>query len=270
MPGANATLLSYGPAIEVDLSNNEVNLTSAASAGHRITANVSIAAMNAAFKWSRLVNAKRPVGAYDDLSANAPSGLGEAIEAGLNGDIVDTDASALDFSTDTPQDARVTDLNGTDRLVAAYILYKGYGSSAFDTDGVVLNPEDLSGMAKTSEVRKAILAALASDSGSVNKMFQDLIAADPTRFFDQSGKQIGGIFETNTDVQGSGNWGFVAGDRVELKLVFKFSEDVTVYDADGAAKKVISGKVLANPAATPAVLAKDGESFSLRLQLEVS
>ena len=267
MPGATATLLSYAPKIELDLSANEVNLTSAASAGHRITAEVTAAAMNAAFTWARAAGTKRPVGNYNNAAAELSGGLGDIIAAGLNGTIVDTDAGALDFSTDAPQDSRVTELRGTDRLVAAYILYKGYGSSDFTTEDVVLNPEDLSGMAQTSAVRAAILAALVAGQADatakpVDKMFQDLVAADPTRFFDANGKQIGGIFETNADANGSGNWGFVEGDKVELKLVFKFAADVTVYDADGAAKKVINGPTL-SPAAA-------GESFSLRLQLLVT
>lgn len=256
---AVATLLSYEPKIEMDLSANEVNLTSAASAGHRITAEVSAAAMNAAFTWERAVSAKRPTGHYNDVAARGLlTGLGDIIAAGLDGEIVDTDASDLDFSTTTPQDPRVTELKGTDRLVAAYILYKGYGSSEFTTEDVVLNPEDLSGMAQTSAVRIAILNALLAGEANltekpVDKMFQDLIAADPLRFFEESGKQVAGIFETNNDVAGSGDWRFTTGDKVELKLVFKFKDTVTVYDADGAAKEVI----------------KADDTFSVRLQLEV-
>jgi hypothetical protein len=253
---ANATTLSYTPLINVDLSDNEVNLTSSSSAGHRISVNVGASAMNSVFIWSRSVGDERPTGTYN---IGGSGQLMNAIINGLDGTITDADGNpdGLDFSTTAPEDSRVTALLGADRLVASYILYKGYGKSSFDTSGVVFNVEDLSGMTSSSAVMSAITGSFSLVSPGtnvnpdVNKMFQDLIAADPTRFFDASGLQIGGIFETNTDIAGSGNWNFAANDKVEVKLTFTFAADVSVYDADGAAKMVI----------------KSGESFPIRLQL---
>ena len=252
---ANATTLSYTPLINVDLSDNEVNLTSSSSAGHRISVNVGASAMNSVFIWSRSVGDERPTGTYN---IGGSGQLMNAIINGLDGTITDADGNpdGLDFSTTAPEDSRVTALLGADRLVASYILYKGYGKSSFDTSGVVFNVEDLSGMTTSADVKDAIDASLkdATNTDAVNKMFQDLIAADPTRFFDASGVQLPGIFETNADVAGSGEWKLAAGDKIEVKLVFKFKAPVSVYDADGAAKAVIN----------------TDDTFPVRLQLTVA
>jgi hypothetical protein len=256
MPSAPVQL-SYSSPIAVDLSGaNEVNLVSVTTAGHRVTVNVSATALNAAFKWSRAAGTARPVGAFD---VSGQTALASEIKGGLEGTISDLDSTlALNFNTDSNPDPRINALVGADRLVAPYILYKAYGRSVTSTSEELLNAEDLSGMASTTGVANQIAAHLA-DAGNataIDKMFQDLLAANPGRFFDGAGNQISGLFETFADKNGNSGatgWKFASGDKVELKLVLEFKSDISVVDGDGAKNKVIAS----------------GDRFNLRLQMNL-
>jgi hypothetical protein len=258
-----ATRLSYATPIVVDLSNNNtVNLVSVNTAGHRVSINVSSAAMNTAFKWSRAAGTTRPVGSYD---ASGLAALTSAITTGLNGSLTDADANLdLNFTSGLHVDARVNALTGTDRLVAPYILYKAYGRTDFNTTDVLLNPGDLSGMSSSKGVADQILENLAdaANETAINKMFQDLVAADPGRFFDEAGIQKVGIFESYADTNGSSGsagWSFTVGDKVELKLVFTFANAVSLLDGDGAGAPGVQGNTFI----------KANDVFYLRLQLTV-
>ena len=58
-------------------------------------------------------------------------------------------------------------------------------------------------------------------------MFRALLAADPKRFM-KNGKQIDGLFETNPDASGAGNWCLKVGDIIEVPVKLYFTAPVTV------------------------------------------
>ena len=95
---------------------------------------------------------------------------------------------------------------------------------------------------------------------SVKKMFRDLVSSDPQRFFDVSGKQVAGIFETNGDVSGTGIWNFTAGDIVEIRVEFHFGSAITRRDAaDNQIETVGNAQNTTNVAADT--------KFNIRLQM---
>jgi len=258
---ATATTLLFTPKVMLDLSSNEVNLTTAASAGHRIEVEISKALMNSSFTWLRVVGTKAPVANYE-----AAVGFTDAIGTAL-ANVNDTDGilDGLDLSTATlSADPRITDLDAGDRLLASYILYKGYGKSAFDTTNLLLNTEDLSGMVSQAAIVGAIDDAFdlgnttPAEKSDIQKMFEDLLMADPLRFFDASGNQIAGLFESSVDAEGSGNWGFAEGDKIQVKVELKFKADVNVQGVD----------VLTSGEGNQRAIKTD-DVFAFRLQLTV-
>jgi len=259
---ATATTLLFAPKVELDLSSNEVNLTTAVSAGHRIEVNISKALMNSSFTWARALNSKAPTATYA-AAGEFMNTIGAAL-ASVND--IDGVSGGLDLTTSSLcNDPRLAALDAGDRLLASYILYKGYGKSAFDTSGLLLNTEDLSGMLSQTQLVLAIDQAFIDGNtepavkSDIQAMFEDLLVADPLRFFDASGNQIPGLFETNVDVAGSGNWNFTDGDKIQVKVELKFKADVNVQGVD----------VLDNGAGSQTAIKTD-DVFAFRLQLTVS
>ncbi len=193
-------------------------------------------------------------------------------------------------------------------LVMAFVLNKCFGSSAFDTWDVVYNLEDAFGMltnvqlanaitnSLVDEEAKAVMALANSpqlpgdDKGRVDEMFRALLSIDPQRFY-KNGSQIPGLFETNTDVAGAGNWCLGVGDKIEIPVRLYFRAPVTVLSvvdnvknpssatpdevetvfikgANTALFEPLTGAPLVGTtAAELAAEAKNGNMMSLRLQL---
>ena len=201
-------------------------------------------------------------------------------------------------------------------LVMAFVLNKCFGSSAYDTWDVVYNLEDAFGMLSNADLAAAIEASLQAeedkaagvvlpakslatqspgdDKGRVDEMFRSLLSIDPQRFY-AGGKQIPGLFESNPDAAGSGNWCLGVGDKIEIPVRLYFRAPVTVLSVvdnvknpssatpDEVETVFIKGEGTIDPltgapsfdpaAATAAELAaaaKNGNMMSLRLQITCS
>jgi hypothetical protein len=190
-------------------------------------------------------------------------------------------------------------------LVMAFVLNKCFGSSSFDAWDVVYNLEDAFGMLTNVDLANAIEASLdaeeakaagvvlpakslatqspGDDKGRVDEMFRSLLSMDPQRFY-KNGTQIPGLFESNTDVDGSGNWCLGVGDKIEIPVRLYFRAPVTVLSVvdnvknpssatpDKVETVFIEGEgsnfLATNPAHVAA--ADRGNVMSLRLQLVCS
>ena len=188
-------------------------------------------------------------------------------------------------------------------LVMAFVLNKCFGSSSFDAWDVVYNLQDAFGMLSNQDLATAIKDSLqeeeakaviaitplpanqlpGDDKGRVDEMFRSLLSMDPQRFY-KNGVQIAGLFESNPDVAGSGNWCLGVGDKIEIPVRLYFCAPVTVLSVVDNAKNpssatpdqvetvFIKGEGIAFDATNPAhVAAADrGNVMSLRLQLVCS
>jgi hypothetical protein len=148
--------------------------------------------------------------------------------------------------------ATTTTHYGANDLVMAYVLFKCFGSSSFDAAEIVYNLEDAFGMLTSNQLAAAVSASLAAEDnlaelvlattaqtgnrGKVDDMLRALLAADPKRFF-LNGTQIPGLFETNLDASGSGNWCLKAGDIIEVPIKLFFKAPVTVLSVVDNAKQ---------------------------------
>ena len=190
-------------------------------------------------------------------------------------------------------------------LVMAFVLNKCFGSSSFDAWDIVYNLEDAFGMLTNADLAAAIKDSLqdeedkaaamvapnkavnlqqpGDDKGRVDEMFRSLLATDPQRFY-KNGTQIPGLFETNVDAAGDGNWCLGVGDKIEIPVRLYFRAPVTVLSVVDNAKNPSSatpdqvetvfikgeGSTF-NPTNPVHVAAADkGNVMSLRLQLVCS
>lgn len=235
---------------------------------------MSVTLMNSFFYWTRIKGFCRPIGHFNALGASPIGGPSfiDAISASLGASYKDIDGAitGLNFTSavlDSEADARLRQ-NGVisaNDLVMAYVLFKCYGSSAFVTHDVVYNLEDVYNMLPTPKLANCIQLSLLLDEaigpGSyVDSMFSHLIAEDPMRFFDASGRQVPGLFERNPDATGCGTWKFVVNDKVELPIQLRFTAPVTIssiIDDDSGPAGCTSKTVMVNA----------GDTFNLRLQL---
>lgn len=271
-----AATLRYRRMVCVGLASNAINLSTSEAMGHRVQVPMAIADLNSFFVWSREVGSSRAVGHFNPAGAGngAPTFL-MALGTSFGIDYTDLDGkvSALSYASsalDMAEDARLRPggYNTVNDLVMSYILFKCFGTSSFKTADSVYNLEDAQNMITNFGVASAIQSSLeesdASGAGSeIDIMFTNLIAADPKRFFDASGRQMAGLFETNADISGSGTWNIVEKDVIEIPMTITFNAPVTlnsVTDDDGE----LSG----NKAKT--LIIPSGESFSVRLQLLAS
>jgi hypothetical protein len=221
----SAALLKYAPVIDVDLSANKIQFADAEEAGHRVQVSIPAATLNPCFSWNRTLGSDRPVGSADSAAFKA------ALEAALSTTYTDIDgmSNGLSFSSGVLKNADNISNNVND-LVMAYVLYKVYGESAYDTKNKVYNATDALNMVTNAAVADAVGDSIDANNDrgeAVDKMFRDLLAADPLRFFTSGGVQEPGLFETNVDVAGSGNWKLIADDILELKLDFTFVQPVS-------------------------------------------
>jgi hypothetical protein len=262
-------LLKYAPVIDVTLDNQVINFADAETDGHRVKVDIDLTALNLACTWSRAVNSDRPLGAI------SPAGFATAVQTALGNAYSDMDGSATGLSfTNT---FILNDENRSDSandLVMSYVLYKVYGLTSKDTRGKVYNATDALGMLTNATVADAVEGSLGEEentarNGPVDKMFRDLLTADPARYFNSDGKQIPGLFETNADAAGNGYWNLVDGDVIELKLNFIFAANVTRRVVSAQQQPLDAQGGAANPAeeATEEIVIASGDEFKVRLQL---
>jgi hypothetical protein len=275
MPGAAVPqLLSYGTIVDVDMdATNDVNLADAEDYGHRVVVEVSAEAIKGYLAWYRAIGGDRPLA---KLNTTGEAVFKAALEEALADTYVDIDGvtGGLHFSSavlSTNPDARIRKdgLVSANDLPLAYVLYKLYGSSTAPTLDKIYNLEDAHQMLENASVADAIIASLkANENGTVDKMFRDLLAADPHRFFDASGVPMVGIFETKTDLYGSGNWKTVANDTFEIKTKFIFKSKVSRRGVAGAEVNVSTPENAAGTQNNQQTVINPNDYFYVRLQLK--
>jgi len=276
MPGtATAQLLNYATVVDVDMDQtNDVNLADVEDYGHRVQVEISKSAVDAYLGWTRAAGAARPSAS---LNTAAEAAFLTAIEAALADSYVDVDGvvDGLNFSTSvlsTNTDSRIRK-NGAvsaNDIPLAFVLYKLYGNSAAATLDTVYNLEDAHEMLSNSSVSAAINSSLkAQVAGSLDVMFRDLLAADPHRFFDASGIPVTGIFETKTDIAGSGTWNITNNDIIEVKTKLIFNSKVTRRGVAGNESNITStdGSSTQNNQQT---IISPGDYFYIRLQMKAA
>lgn len=258
---ATAVKLAYSPLVEVSLDNNDINLVDAHAYGHRVQVSIPKADIQSVFSWSRAVGAAAPTATCD------ASGLVALLDDAILGGFTDLDgvSTGLHFSSaslDSITDPRLREsgANSANDIVMAYVLYKLYGATTYSTIDNVFNLEDAHGMLSNDTLKNALKASIAGNSSAVQAMFKNLISSDPQRFFDGSGKQVTGIFETNADASGAGNWNLTVGDVIEVRVKFTFGGEIS--------RRSAANEELEVGADTQKLAV--GEVFYVRFQLKVA
>lgn len=270
MPGsATAQLLSYATVVDVDMDQtNDVNLADVEDYGHRVVIEMDKTAINDYLLWQRAAGSPRPSAMLDPSKEAA---FIAALETALTNGFVDIDGvtAGLNFSTaamDTNTDPRLraSGVSAND-IALAFVLYKLYGSSAITTLDNIFNLQDAHGMLENNTIASAIVNSFkASEAGSLDTMFRDLLAADPHRFFDSAGVPDAGIFETRTDVTGYGNWKITANDIIEVKTKLIFQSKVTRRGVAGLEHLLTDS----NSGENQQVVINPGDYFYIRLQIK--
>ena len=271
----SASVLRYRKLVTTDLANQAVNLAESGTMGHRVQVPMSVDDLNSFFVWDRPAGSERAVGhfvatsstgvKFDNIMINSLSKVYTDVDGVTNG--LNFSSAILDANTDS----RVR-LNGNvtaNDIVMSYLLYKCYGSSAAPTMSVVYNLEDAQQMLSSGTLTMAIHNSLSTeealstsasaDKGAVDAMFRDLLAADPMRFFDATGKQIAGLFETNADADSTGSWGFVQNDKIEMCVQFNFTNSVT--------RRGVQDPSMGGSDEVDNVIIAAGSKFTVRLQI---
>jgi hypothetical protein len=217
--------------------------------------------MDAYLRWERQAGSDKPAAKLDAVAA--PAALA-AIEAALAAGFDDIDgvtdalhfgSAALTAANPDPR-LRAGGQPGANDIPLAFVLYKLYGSSTAPTLDRIYNLEDAHGMLSNSTVAAAIISSFQAEEGAaLTTMFRDLAAANPQRFFDASGQPPAGLFETATDISGSGSWALVPGDTFEITLRLVFKSHVTRRRAG---------------ATEPQVMIAPNDFFHVRLQLRAA
>jgi hypothetical protein len=274
MPGAaTAQLLKYAEVVDVDLDQtNDVNFADTEDYGHRVVVEMSTQALNDYLGWYRAVGEARPKA---KLNAAAEADFKASIEAALTTGFVDVDGvtGGLHFGSDnlsTNPDERIRkegSVSAND-LPLAFVLYKLYGNSAIATLDKIYNLADAHDMLSNETVSTAITEAFkAAEAGALDTMFRDLLASDPHRFFDASGYPMPGMFETATDVYGSGDWKMVQDDTIEVKIKMMFKSKVTRRGVAGREHNLTATDADAAQENQQTVISPD-DYFYVRLQLK--
>ena len=276
----SASVLRYRKLVTTDLANQAVNLAESGTMGHRVQIPMSVDDLNTFFVWDRPSGSDRAVGhfaatsttgvKFDDMMIGALSRVYTDVDGVTNG--LNFSSAVLDANTDSRvrKDGNVS----ANDIVMAYLLYKCYGSSAAPTMSVVYNLEDAQQMLSNGILTMAIHNSLSGeealsnsagvDKGAVDAMFRDLLAADPMRFFDATGKQIAGLFETNADEDSTGSWGFVENDKIEMRVQFNFTNAVTRRGVQDPTQAMTSA---ANTEDVDTTVIAAGSKFIIRLQI---
>jgi hypothetical protein len=304
-PGtARAQTILYRKTVCFGLANQQINFATAASLGHRVQVSIPVDLMNQYFYWTRDEGVVSPVGRF----TNAPSGVptfNASLVAAFNGDYTDLDgvakglnfsSSALDMDNNLKRDVRG---NSANDLVMAYLMFKCFGSSAYDPTDIIYNLEDAFNMLTSEQLADAIkdsllvedgkaalvtpTSAAGLNKGEVDAMFRGFLAADPMRYF-KNGTQIEGLFETTVNQDYEGNWCFTIGDKIEVPLQLVFTEAVNVLSVqdnianpssstpDEVYTNIIEGEAnyavgSGTPAGTAAATAAKKNVIPIRLQI---
>ena len=246
------SLVRYRKVVNWGLTPQAINFAQSSFMGHRVCFSVPVDFMNQYFTWSRYSRELRPTGRFtnDPNSAGLVPTFKEMISRCLDSPYSDLDgvatglnysSEALDETADMKRDQCVNNYDwdytglalatptaptstptathySANDLVMAYVLNKCFGSSAFDSYGVIYNLDDGFGMLTSEQLAEAIRASLqeeddkakdatmpimevdtqqpGDDKGQVDAMFRSLLSIDPQRFY-RTGRQITGLFETN-------------------------------------------------------------------------
>jgi hypothetical protein len=267
-PSPEFVTLRYKKVVGLGLAFQAINLAQGEFMGHRVRLSLPVDLMNEYFTWQRAVGEVRPTGRFTNAPAEADHTFAELLTWALGSPMTDVDgvanglnysSEALDTYNDSKRDTAIenVDASGTaiqdkhysaNDLVMAYVLFKCFGSSAFDAADIIYNLEDAFGMLSSAALAEAVKESLRAEDdlavedlsgekignrGKVDEMFRALLAADPKRFM-KNGKQIDGLFETNADVSGNadasgaGNWCLKVGDIIEVPIKLYFTAPVTV------------------------------------------
>jgi len=328
-PAPAFVTLRYKKVVGLGLAFQAINFAQGEFMGHRVRFEVPVDYMNQYFHWERAVGDYRPTGRFTDAGRELEDAeiddlptFAQFLEWRLGTDYTDIDgvadglnysSDALDTYNDSKRDldvlnfAEVADLvddetvatatpathYGANDLVMAYVLYKCFGSSAYDAEDIVYNLEDAFGMLSSKALAEAVKDSLEEQDalaeavlagsepkpgqrGKVDEMFRALLATDPQRFF-KSGTQIPGLFETNFvgndedasgDRQGLGNWCLKVGDIIEIPIKLVFTAPVTVLSVVDNVKEPSSDSP-ANPE-TVVIKGEDGSGNAAWIMSETN
>ena len=271
-PAPATVTLRYKKVVGLGLAFQAINLAQGEFMGHRVRLALPVDLMNEYFTWQRAAGEVRPTGRFTNDASGADQTFEELLTWALGSSMTDVDgvanglnysSEALDTYNDSKRDTAIVnvDASGTtipdkhysaNDLVMAYVLFKCFGSSAFDAADIIYNLEDAFGMLSSAALAAAVKESLKLEDdeallvlaqteepklgnrGKVDEMFRALLAADPQRFM-KNGKQIDGLFETNaadasgnSDESGAGNWCLKVGDIIEVPIKLYFTAPVTV------------------------------------------
>ena len=287
---AKSTTIRYRKVVCWGLSPSAINFAQAGYMGHRVAISLPVDLMNKFFSWTRASGEVAPTGRFsnnppgtvlgtDDFTSELVKAFGnpyndmDGVSNGLN-----FSSSALDIAGDLKRDPSVynvasdtgapagsaagavptgvsTTHYGANDLVMAYLMYKCFGSSAYDPTDIIYNVDDAFNMLTSEQLAQSIADSLAAEDamanaavqpngkpvdqqlpgdnkGQVDAMFRGFLAADPMRYF-LGGVQIPGLFETNFssapgDPSVGGNWCLTVGDKIEVPLQLVFRAPVSV------------------------------------------
>ena len=274
-------VIRYKKIVNTGLNAQTINFAESGAMGHRVGIKVSTDDMNKYFRWIRGKDEVSPTGRFfNDPDGTTPTFVSTILKALTQG-FTDQDgvATGLNFSSEAleqsgdikrnqsiPSPSGATTHYSSNDLVMAYILYKCYGSSSVDIADLIYNIEDAYGMLDDSTLAENILESLSGEEflaqqcvlpnvpvvaqtpgankGAVDAMFRNLLALDPIRYFDNSGVQLKGLFETSNDVDASGSWMLLDGDKIEIPLSFVFRSGVNVLSVQDSVRNPSSSTPL--------------------------
>ena len=267
-PSASPQNLRYEGDIDVALASNELSFLDDASKGHRVSIDVDLDAMKSLIVVNRAAGDRVPVGSLNP-SSTLLSDLGTKMSA--KSSWTDLDAGNLSFSSGTA--AGWSEANNLADWVFKYVLFKVYGTSAYDVTKVTYTAEAVS-MVTNATAITAIETAFAAQPTTAGNNFDDilqnLIAADPYHFYDANGKPIAAFLDNSTTLPVSSNLEvpFIEGDQIEITLKFNFAAKVTHDDVDYANSTATGSATLLGSAQADVIAATD--SFKVRLILNAA
>jgi hypothetical protein len=231
MPGTAQTL-TYSNTINVFSASKSTNFVDTENTGHRVQISMSKSAAEAWFRWERTSGSSAPVVIFD---ATHEDTFKTALESALTNGFVDLDGNTnglhfgtANLSTNTDSRLRANGTVSANDLVVCYMLYKIYGKTMTQTINRIFTLGNVQGLLSNSTLATAIINSLKTDISAASlSLFNSFLAADPVRFFDASGNAPTGLFETSTDVSGSGPWIFVENDILQVSLLIQFNGNVT-------------------------------------------
>lgn len=267
------TLLTYTNLVTVNMDEtNDVNIADTGDYGHRVQVTLGKTLFNLYFRWHRDVGQDRPHAklSTSDIVENTFKSV--LIES-LNSSYMDIDGvtGGLHFSTanlSLNRDPRLrkNGLVSANDIPMAFVMYRLYGNSAFQTKDYVFNLNDAHDMLSSETVADAIIASFKQhETGALDKMFRDLLSQDPRRFFDENGHQEPNLFETSTDLAGDGSWKLIENDIVEIKTKLIFHSNITKRGVAGR-EHLLSD---VNEAENQQKIIVPDDYFYVRLQLKI-